>query len=165
VSCKKRLKIHPSVYSLAIFITYTLALLSSMCFFSKKKENRQILLRLNCASGEFFAAQLLFSESFSENNVVVVVAGKKRQQQFIVFSSLSLYIAFDKKNIVLRRKMSFFPNVFIYSAKKLLSIKMGSNFFCHPTLRTKKHISDKIFLLLFSTFLSLSLTEYIQRRR
>lgn len=56
-----------------------------------KKENRQILLRVNCASGEFFAAHCytfsLFWRKHSEKKAVW-------QQRFIVFSSVSF---FDKK--------------------------------------------------------------------
>lgn len=103
-------------------------------------------MRLNCASEEFFAAQLLFSESFSENNVAACL---KKRAATTIHSFFLLDIAFDKKYCA-EKENEFFSNVFIYSGKKLLRIKMGSNFCYHPTLRTKKHISDKNLLPLFS---------------
>lgn len=118
------------------------------CAFFRKKNNRQILLRLNCASGEFFAAQLLFSESFSENNVA---AGKKAAAATTIHSFF-LHTAFDKKKYCAEKENEFFFRMYsLYSAKKLLSIKMGSNFFAPPNSPHKKHISDKNFLLLFSS--------------
>lgn len=119
------------------------------CAFFRKNGNRQILLmRLNCASEEFFAAQLLFSESFSENNVAACLKKENGNNNSQFFPSSTLLLI---KNCA-EKENEFFSNVFIYSGKKLLRIKMGSKNCYHPTLRTKKHISDKNQLLLFSLF-------------
>lgn len=66
----------------AAFSTILLFFFGVLTFFLKK-ENRQILLRLNCASGEFFAAHCYIFSLSRENTAKKA----KRQQQFVVFSS------------------------------------------------------------------------------
>lgn len=119
-----------------------------MCFFFRKKTDKffcdwiaqaENFLPLNC---------YFLSLSQKTTSLLEKKSGSKATTIHSFFYSFSTLLLI--KNIVLRRKMSFFFECIHLQRKKItVSIKMGSNFFCHPTLHTKKHISDKNFLLLF----------------
>lgn len=117
-----------------------------------EKKNCEILVRLNCASGEFFAARLLFS-------VVLRNTGKSgfTTTKRIVFFLLLFFSAFDKKYCAEEENEFFFSECIHYSAKKkklLSENKNGKQFFVPPSSRYKKYISaikflQQLFFLLF----------------
>jgi hypothetical protein len=153
--------------------------LDALHFFFQKKKTDEFFCDSDCASGEFFCRSLLFSVFRETLGAARGVRDEKKggkkhtaQQRRWMATTIRSFSAFALlfliKNIVLRRKMSFFSNVFIIAAKKLLSTKMGSNFFSSiPSFclafanasprseAAKKHISaiKKCFLLAAGVFL------------
>lgn len=118
-----------------------------LIFFFKKRKPTKILLRLNCASGEFFAAHCYI---FSLSRETLSKHEKKQrrwQQQFVVFF---LCAFFDKKYCAEEENELFFEAYSLWQHKKLLSD--GERFFprFHPRFR-KKHISaiKKLFSAFF----------------
>lgn len=107
-------------------------------FFKKRKPTNSSAIRIAQAEN-FLPLIVVFSLSRNTGSRARSEGWKKggkkhtAQQRRWMATTIRSFSAFALlfliKNIVLRRKMSFFSNVFIIAAKKLLSTKMGSNFF------------------------------------
>lgn len=140
VSCWKTfekfifLPLTTSVYSFAIFLlnyTHTGSSFFNVLFFRKKKKTDKFFCDWIAQAENFLPLNCYFQSLFlrKQHRRRRRCCWKKaaaQQQQFIVFSSLSLYIAFDKKKILCwEGKWVFFRMYSSTQRKKITEYKNG----------------------------------------